>query len=278
MRIGQVAELAGTTTRTVRYYHRLGLLDEPPRRSNGYREYAMPDAIRLMRIRWLAESGVPLESVAGMLDGAGGGTAGPPMARPVEADLTALIAGIDEQRAVLARRRTRLAAMLDDAHHCRPLSPLPARLAGLFRDVLVAESTTPAARAALQIEQDMVEALTLSGKAPDGLLDGFTGLLADPDRRTRYLDLLGRWAELEHRDPEAVREEIAAITEALAGLMAHWYEGGGGDGPAAAGTAGDAPQDPALLGDVVNDPAQREVVARLHRRIRTSAPHGGSAP
>src|SRR5699024_11360520 len=44
------------------------LLDEPPRRSNGYRDYTMADVVRLMRIRWLAGSGVPLDAIAGMLD------------------------------------------------------------------------------------------------------------------------------------------------------------------------------------------------------------------
>lgn len=37
MRRGQLAEIARTTTRTVRHYHRFGLLNEPQRRSNGYR-------------------------------------------------------------------------------------------------------------------------------------------------------------------------------------------------------------------------------------------------
>lgn len=274
MRIGRIAELAGTTTRTVRYYHRLGLLAEPARRSNGYRDYTMPDAIRLMRIRWLAESGVPLDAVGGLLGEDSSGRPTPASARPVEADLLALIADLDERRALLARRRARLAAMLDDARHGRPLSPLPARLAALFRDALEEDTATPAARAALQSEKDMVEALAISGNAPDGFFDGFTALLEDPGRRARYLDLLGRWAALEHRDPEAARDEITEVTDALTGLMAHWYQ----DGSPESGTAPDGdPHPPPLLGDVVPDAAQQEVVARLYRRIHSAPPHG-SAP
>lgn len=66
-RIGQPAEIVGTTTRTVRHYPRLGLLAEPRRLANGYREYAIGDVVRLMRIRWLVNSGVPLGSVAAIL-------------------------------------------------------------------------------------------------------------------------------------------------------------------------------------------------------------------
>ncbi len=263
MWIGQLAELAGTTTRTVRHYHRSGLLDEPPRRPNGYREYTMADAIRLMRIRWLADSGVPLAAIPGMLDCAAPTAAAATPPRPIEADLEALIAGIDAQRAVLARRRERLITMLDDARRGRPLSPLPARLADLFRAVVDAESTPPATAAAVRRERDMVEALALSGTAPDGILEGFTALLADPQRRERYLHLLGRWAALERRDPASVRDETAAIADALAGLMAGWYDDAA---DAADGPGGDAPAP--LLGEVVADPAQREVVRLLHARVR----------
>jgi len=45
MRIGELAAIAGVTTRTVRHYHRIGLLPEPERQSNGYREYSLRDAV-----------------------------------------------------------------------------------------------------------------------------------------------------------------------------------------------------------------------------------------
>ena len=35
----ELAGLAGTTVNTIRHYHRLGLLDEPERRYNGYKQY-----------------------------------------------------------------------------------------------------------------------------------------------------------------------------------------------------------------------------------------------
>ncbi len=46
MKISELAQAAETTVRTVRHYHRLGLLPEPPRSSNGYRVYALEDLVR----------------------------------------------------------------------------------------------------------------------------------------------------------------------------------------------------------------------------------------
>ncbi|WP_147942349.1 MerR family transcriptional regulator [Microbispora sp. CSR-4] len=53
MRIGELAALAGVSTRTVRHYHHQGVLLQPPRRVNGYREYGLRDTLRLARARRL---------------------------------------------------------------------------------------------------------------------------------------------------------------------------------------------------------------------------------
>ncbi|GHC82071.1 transcriptional regulator, MerR family protein [Nocardiopsis terrae] len=62
----QVAELAGTTVKAVRYYHRIGLLDVPRRAANGYKQYEVPHLVRLLQIRRLSDLGVPLSEVASM--------------------------------------------------------------------------------------------------------------------------------------------------------------------------------------------------------------------
>ncbi|MFI6091775.1 MerR family transcriptional regulator [Streptomyces sp. NPDC051218] len=60
MRIGELAERAGTTTRTLRYYESRGLL--PARRSgNGYRTYDEDDVRLLEQIRTLQDFGFGLE-------------------------------------------------------------------------------------------------------------------------------------------------------------------------------------------------------------------------
>ncbi|MEV6393276.1 MerR family transcriptional regulator [Streptomyces sp. NPDC051907] len=60
MRIGELAERAGVTTRTLRYYESRGLL--PARRAvNGYRAYDEDDLRLLLQIRTLQDFGFDLE-------------------------------------------------------------------------------------------------------------------------------------------------------------------------------------------------------------------------
>jgi DNA-binding transcriptional MerR regulator len=61
--IGQVADFAGVTIKAVRHYHQRGLLEEPPRDSSGYRRYGAQHAIDLVKIKTLAEAGVPLARI-----------------------------------------------------------------------------------------------------------------------------------------------------------------------------------------------------------------------
>lgn len=66
--IGQLAAYAGVTVRAVRHYHQIGLLPEPERDASGYRRYSATAAIALIRIRTLANAGVPLSQIGRMLD------------------------------------------------------------------------------------------------------------------------------------------------------------------------------------------------------------------
>jgi DNA-binding transcriptional MerR regulator len=66
--IGQAAAFAGVTIKTVRHYHKLGLVDEPDRDVSGYRRYRSDDLLRLVQVRTLAAAGVPLADIGGMLD------------------------------------------------------------------------------------------------------------------------------------------------------------------------------------------------------------------
>ncbi|HEX5562220.1 MAG TPA: MerR family transcriptional regulator [Nocardioidaceae bacterium] len=68
LRIGQLASYAGVTIRAVRHYHQVGLLPEPVRDASGYRSYDAGAVLRLVRIRTLAEAGVPLARVRELLD------------------------------------------------------------------------------------------------------------------------------------------------------------------------------------------------------------------
>ncbi|WP_214414213.1 MerR family transcriptional regulator [Sphaerisporangium fuscum] len=66
--IGQAASFVGVTIKTVRHYHRLGLVAEPERDGSGYRRYRSADLLRLVQIRTLAGAGVPLAEIGDLLD------------------------------------------------------------------------------------------------------------------------------------------------------------------------------------------------------------------
>src|SRR6202521_4582194 len=61
--IGQLAAYAGVTIKAVRHYHTRGLLEEPTRDSSGYRRYTAQHAVDLVKIKTLAEAGVPLARI-----------------------------------------------------------------------------------------------------------------------------------------------------------------------------------------------------------------------
>lgn len=65
--IGQLAAHAGVTVRAVRHYHAKGLLPEPDRDHSGYRRYDARAVVELIKIRTLAEAGVPLSRVAELM-------------------------------------------------------------------------------------------------------------------------------------------------------------------------------------------------------------------
>ncbi|MFJ9886920.1 MerR family transcriptional regulator [Streptomyces sp. NPDC091287] len=66
--IGQAAAFVGVTIKTVRHYHRLGLVAEPDRDGSGYRRYRSGELFRLVQVRTLAAAGVPLAEIGDLLD------------------------------------------------------------------------------------------------------------------------------------------------------------------------------------------------------------------
>jgi DNA-binding transcriptional MerR regulator len=99
--IGQLAAYAGVTIRAVRHYHQVGLLPEPERDASGYRTYDAVAVVRLVRIRTLAEAGVPLARVRELLD-ADPGTFAVATAE-IDRQLRARIRALQEHRRQIAR-------------------------------------------------------------------------------------------------------------------------------------------------------------------------------
>jgi MerR family mercuric resistance operon transcriptional regulator len=65
--IGQLAKQAGVGVETVRFYERQGLLDAPPRRESGYRQYGREVVARLQFIRRAKELGFSLKEIRELL-------------------------------------------------------------------------------------------------------------------------------------------------------------------------------------------------------------------
>lgn len=68
MKIRQVEELVGITSKNIRFYEEQGLLS-PKRAENGYREYGSEDIDRLRRIKLLRKLGVPIEEISRLFAG-----------------------------------------------------------------------------------------------------------------------------------------------------------------------------------------------------------------
>lgn len=64
MRIGELAERAGVTPRTIRYYESLGLLDPSERQGKGFRYYTEVELVRLQKINAFKDLGLSLEEIA----------------------------------------------------------------------------------------------------------------------------------------------------------------------------------------------------------------------
>ncbi|GGL88498.1 MerR family transcriptional regulator [Nakamurella endophytica] len=69
--VGQVAQLAGVSVRTLHHYGRIGLLPPADRSGTGYRVYTEAQLDRLRHILFYRELGFPLEEIATILDDPG---------------------------------------------------------------------------------------------------------------------------------------------------------------------------------------------------------------
>ena len=108
MRSNEVAKLAGVTVRTLRHYHQLGLLSEPPRRANGYRDYSPADVARVLRIKRLAALGFPLSRIGDVLeemDAEGHATSASALDE-LDRELAAQIERLEERRRTIALLKT----------------------------------------------------------------------------------------------------------------------------------------------------------------------------
>ena len=68
MQIGGLAKTVGVTTKAIRYYESIGVLNEPRRTASGYRSYG-PDAIERLRfVKQAQASGLELVEIKSILE------------------------------------------------------------------------------------------------------------------------------------------------------------------------------------------------------------------
>lgn len=201
----QLADLAGTTVKTVRHYHEIGLLDEPERAANGYKQYRTEHLVRLLQIRRLSDLEVPLAQIAAM---------GRADEDPDEA-ITVLDAELAATIERLQRIRTELALIL---RHRAP-ADVPAGFGHLARELSVADRSMIMIYSRLFSPEAMAQ-LTDMMAHRDPTDDEFEQLPADADADT-VADLARRMApvirELQQRhpwaaDPGAYAKEGAELT------------------------------------------------------------------
>lgn len=68
MRIGELSKRTSCDIETIRYYEKSGLLDEPSRSANGYREYDTQHLERLQFIRHCRSLQIGLQEIRVLLD------------------------------------------------------------------------------------------------------------------------------------------------------------------------------------------------------------------
>lgn len=200
MRIGELAALVGVSTRTVRHYHHEGLLPEPDRLANGYREYRLRDAVALARIRRLTELGLSLDEIRDVLADDQG--------RELREVLLELDADLARQQEAIGARRDRLAALLAEAD-LHPDSTVSPEITAVLRDL-------PAGRSKFaELDRQL---LTVIGTGADPAhLAEITGLfrpLAEPEALARGHALDARLDELADADADDPR--VAALAADLA--------------------------------------------------------------
>ena len=119
---GQIAERVGIGIETVRFYERNGLIEEPPRKESGYRQYPEEAVLRLRFIRKAKELGFSLKEIKELLH------------LRVEAATTcvgvksrakAKLTEIDSKIKALQRMKRILAKLVDACDENRPTNECP---------------------------------------------------------------------------------------------------------------------------------------------------------
>lgn len=176
MRVTQIANLAGTTPRAVRHYHRLGLLEVPPT-VRGRREYGVEHLARLLRIRWLADGGLSLRQVAEIIASdpepvepaeptEPAGPRGDEHRREVLRDLRAARGTIEARRRSLDEQARRIDELIARVEAGEALAPVPAFLTRFYDMIEIRVRALGGDPSSLRTERQMVQIMGSLGMVP----------------------------------------------------------------------------------------------------------------
>jgi MerR family transcriptional regulator, copper efflux regulator len=122
MRIGELAEQAGISTKAIRYYEQIGILTAPARTSSGYRTYDQVAVGRLGFVRAAQAVGLTLGEIRQIVafrdDGQAPCAHVTDLLRRHAADLDARIRELQQLRGELRQLAERAGAL--DPEHCPP--------------------------------------------------------------------------------------------------------------------------------------------------------------
>ena len=168
--ISQLAAHVGVTVRAVRHYHARGLLQEPPRDASGYRRYNAQAVIDLIRIKTLADAGVPLARTQQLLDA-------PPAA--FAAAVTAIDRTLQNKIREMQKHRRRLAQLAEGDKLFLPADIVD--ILDQLRSIGVSERS-------VQLERDgWILVTALLPNFPTESIKEKKALLADPGFQRLYL-------------------------------------------------------------------------------------------
>ena len=130
MKIGELGQRAGVSTKTIRYYEGLGLLEEPDRTASGYRDYDDAAVERLRFVRDAQATGLTLSEISSVLELKGSGERScahtTALLERHLADLDAQIARLEQARLTLkelaARARSLDPVTCTDPNRCQVIT------------------------------------------------------------------------------------------------------------------------------------------------------------
>lgn len=232
----QLSELSGVTVKAIRHYHQLGLLDEPDRALNGYKQYQGAHLVRVLQIRRLSQRGFSLAQIEAM----DSDLEHSDMILALDAQLSAEISRLTAVRAELSRLLEHGAA----ADLPADFAPMSARLSESHRSLLSVYDTV----------------FSQEGKTE------FARMLTDQDAAEQKIS-----EEFERLPPDADDEIIDDLARRMAPMILNSRK----KHPWAASPIADSPQGVVKASEMlahtlvdVYHPAQIQVLGRIDSLLR----------